>query len=284
MNHIDKQTQYILSDFQCFCIGDWAVPTPDILIKLLYPNVDPNTLILVKSPSLESEEDNRSQSVLREHNNFIVSFLSEDEWLDPDGKTLSIGKDLESICQRAYVNGDIPEDYFSWDTLRYHVANLNYLDYFFLSTVSYNKLTNLSKEATKFYYKWNIQQETESPTLTEYFNDLNEKKDKIRVKFPEYKESEDYWESFIYMAQRYYRDDLMEIEQGKSTAISEIVDITRKNYHQETENRLVKRSKPWQCSYCNKWFERELTGNGKPMIKCKDEACSREWDRVRRRK
>lgn len=281
MNHSEKQIICILPGFRCFDIDGEVVPSIRILLKLLRPDIDPDLINLDFSSPLDSEEEIKSQSVLRENNNFIVSFLIGEEWLDPDGMTRSIGKGLEWLCQKAYESGYVPKDYFKWDVLRYHVANLNYLDYFLLPPENYNELANLSKEARKFYYRWINTGENESQILAKYADNLSVNKDKIRQRFPEYKVSEDYWEFFIYMAQRYFRDELLELERTKSKEVSEIVDIARKNYQRPLEDRLVKRNRPWQCQYCQKWFE-QGNKNGKWQTSCGRTECNRERDRLRK--
>jgi hypothetical protein len=280
MNHSDKQAVKILPGFKCLKIDYRVVPSERTLLKLVRPDIDPDTATIVFSLSLDSEEEIKSQAILREHNNFIVSFLHEEPWLDPDGMMLSIGKDLEAVSQEAYASGDI-KVIFTWDDLLYHVANLNYLDYFFLPPENYDELTNLSKEAHKFYYQWTQTGKSESIILEKYVENLNQKKDKIRENFPEYKISEFYWDYFIHMAQKYYRDVLLELERRKSEDVSEIVDIAKKNYRQPHENRLVKRDRPWRCPYCQKWFE-QGNKNGKWQTSCGQNKCNRERDRLRK--
>lgn len=283
MNHSDRRIVYILPGFEYFTVGNRKVPDRDILLRLIQPNIDLKTATLVVSSTLNSEEEIKSQSILREHSNLIVSRLAEMSLLDPAGVALSIGLKLEQLIKEAIAEGYISEDFkFSFDGLRFHIARLDYLDYFFLPPPKYDKILEISTEFTRFYYQWVKTGKCESKKIEKDIEDSEERKNVIRKNFTEYEISEVWHDFFMYAAQRYYRDELLELVSHKSKGFSEIVDISRKNYRQPHENRLVKYSIPWQCPFCQRWYEREPGGNGKPRAKCKP--CFKNWDNDRRRK
>ncbi|WP_373538772.1 hypothetical protein [Chamaesiphon sp.] len=277
MNHSDKQIVHILPGFKSFVIDSREIPDSNILLKLLRPNIDPETAMLVESWTLDSEQEMISQLILREHSNLIVSRLPEISLLDTDGVALSIGEKLEQL-----VKGFIPERVsFNFDVFRFHIARLEYLDYFFLPPPNYDKIGKISQQINRAYYQWKKTEKCETKAIDKYFDDSKERRNIIRKNSPDYEISEYWWNSFLYMAQKYYEVEFLELVAKKSKGFSEIVDISQKNYRKPLEKRLVKYNRPWQCPYCKKWYKQEPGGNGKPRAKCK--SCFKSWDSDRRR-
>jgi hypothetical protein len=278
MNDSSQQIVKCLPGFQCFVINDRQIPDCDTLLRLLRPNIEPKTAILVVSSTLDSEEETRSQLILRNHNNFIVSWLPEISMLDTTGVARSIGEKIEQAFKGLVVKGVS----LKFDMWRYHIARLSYLDYFFFPRLRSDEKPEDSAEVMRDYKRYMKTGEWESKTVEKHRKNTEEIKQKIRQNFPEYEISEFWHEFFMEMAWRYFRDEFDRLHAGTVTTSIENRDRRRRNYRQPIEKRLVKSPVPWQCQFCHKWYQREQAGNGKPRVKC--ERCFKDWDRSRRRK
>jgi hypothetical protein len=170
----------------------------------------------------------------------------------------------------------------NFDMLRYHIAQLNYLDYFLLPPKKYDEIPRQLTEFGKDLRRGLKTGKWESKVVEEYLKRSEGLKQKIRKDFPDYEVSESIHQVFIEAAIKFFPDEWNKLYAEKLAGFELIRDMGRENYRQPPEKRMVKYPLPWQCEFCHKWYEREQKGNGKKRIKC--DACFRAWDRNRRRK
>jgi hypothetical protein len=217
---------------------------------------------------------------LRNHNNFIVSQLPERSMIDTTGVARSIGEKIEQTFKGLVVQGvSVPLSFEMW---RYHVAKLSYLDYFFFPRSRSDRTPEDLAQVMRDYQRHMKTGKWESKTVESYLKNTEKIRQKIRQNFPDYEVSESWDEFFMETAWRYFRDEFDRLHAGTVTTSIENRDISRRNYRQPIEKRLVKYPVPWQCQFCHQWYEREQAGNGKPRVKC--ERCFKDWDKSRRRK
>jgi hypothetical protein len=252
---------FFISGFKGIRFGNKSVPSLKMILELIRPGACFSKEIECLPLEWSKVEDLGSQLLLQAYSNWKIMSLTDALLFKP-------------VCEEIGIN---------FNELRYHLAVLDYIEYFFIPDPDYGKIHKQLSPLTKIYYCKSIEK-IEEENIKKIAELSRERKSKLAERFSEYKTSSIFYDVFSRQVFVNCPDDYFQIVNKSFSGFDNINQIENKNYRNPSDIRLQKYYKPYQCQYCHLWFEREQSGNGRERIKCDNDKCFKAWDSNRRRK
>jgi hypothetical protein len=259
---------YVIKGFNCLIFNkSLPIPTPKILIEMLYPGV----LYLSNTPKLTFVDINQanllnglgSQLLIQAYSNKILGSLRPTERFKP-------------FCDDNDIDFGFME--FNWALIDY--IRLLYPDK--MPSLNTNIAVGFSIKHSFEYFKATGRDITSIHKKID-IESIKRTDDALSVRFPEYKEALSCVELFFERLAETRCLHLLVEEANHLTDVSKTIHSNRKrNYRagEEIQADPIVR----QCPYCNRWFEQSMVkSNGKLLAHCRENRCKQRWDSSRRR-
>jgi hypothetical protein len=260
---------YVIKGFNCLIFNEsLPMPTPKILIEMLYPGV----LHLSNTPKLTFVDIDQanllnglgSQLLIQAYSNKLLGNLRTIERFKPfcDDNDIDFGFLEFNWALVDYIRLLYPDKMPSLD---------NNIAVGFFIKHSFEVFKETGGDITSIHKKIDIES-------------IKKTDDALSVRFPEYKEALSCVELFFkWLAEAGYIHLLVE-EANHLTEVSRMINSNRKKNY-KVDGGIQVEPIVQQCPYCNRWFEQSMVkSNGRLRAHCGEEPCKRDWDSFRRRR